>query len=128
MNIAEQKKCLACDKVIKGRSDKKFCDDSCRNNYNNAQNSLETNYMRRVINALKKNRRILADLLAKSEKDTAKCKRDTLNSAGFDFSFFTSTYTNKQGATYYFCFEYGYLALEGDWFFLVKQKEERTTG
>jgi predicted nucleic acid-binding Zn ribbon protein len=127
MEKVEPRKCLACNKIVKGRSDKKFCDDSCRNNYNNGQNSIETNYMRRVLHAIKKNRRVLADLLAKSDKDTAKCKRETLNSAGFDFNFFTSLYKNKQGATYYFCFEYGYLALEGDWFFLVKQKEERTS-
>ena len=31
-------KCLQCDKVIRGRIDKKFCDDWCRNNFNNALN------------------------------------------------------------------------------------------
>lgn len=27
--------CLDCGKALVGRADKKFCDDSCRNNYNN---------------------------------------------------------------------------------------------
>ncbi|MFM2387181.1 MAG: hypothetical protein RL660_1938 [Bacteroidota bacterium] len=120
----EKKLCLACGKPVKGRADKKFCDDSCRNNYNNAQNSSETNYMRRVINAIKKNRRILENILASSDKDTAKCKREALTTAGFEFTYHTSTYTNKQGAVYIFCFEYGYLPLEGDWYFIVKRKEE----
>jgi hypothetical protein len=29
--ITEAKKCLACGKQLKGRIDKKFCDDYCRN-------------------------------------------------------------------------------------------------
>jgi len=29
------RKCLHCDHVLKGRTDKKFCDDYCRNTYNN---------------------------------------------------------------------------------------------
>jgi predicted nucleic acid-binding Zn ribbon protein len=117
------RECLACGKTIKGRSDKKFCDDSCRNTYNNAQNSAETNYMRRVINAVKKNRRILAELLETSGKDTTKCRRETLNTAGFEFAYHTNIYVNKNGGAYYFNFEYGYMALEGDWYFIVKRKE-----
>ena len=35
--VADSKVCLACGKPLKGRIDKKFCDDYCRNNYNNQQ-------------------------------------------------------------------------------------------
>jgi len=38
---AENKTCLACGKILKGRVDKKFCDDYCRNNYNNLQKAKE---------------------------------------------------------------------------------------
>ncbi|RYF12576.1 MAG: DUF2116 family Zn-ribbon domain-containing protein, partial [Flavobacteriales bacterium] len=31
--------CLDCNTEIKGRADKKFCDDQCRNNYNNRRKS-----------------------------------------------------------------------------------------
>jgi hypothetical protein len=31
----ETKTCLFCEKPVKGRSDKKFCDDYCRAAYNN---------------------------------------------------------------------------------------------
>jgi len=44
--------CLACNEPLMGRSDKKFCDDQCRNDYNNKLNSDENNFMR-------KNRKIL---------------------------------------------------------------------
>jgi len=29
------RKCLHCNHIIRGRADKKFCDDSCRSAYNN---------------------------------------------------------------------------------------------
>ena len=31
--IVPPKLCLTCNKPVKGRTDKKFCDDYCRNNY-----------------------------------------------------------------------------------------------
>ncbi|MBL7762218.1 MAG: DUF2116 family Zn-ribbon domain-containing protein, partial [Chitinophagaceae bacterium] len=55
--------CLNCGKPLKGRSDKKFCDDSCRNNYNNQLKSIVNNQMRNINNVLGKNRRILESLL-----------------------------------------------------------------
>ena len=62
------KNCLTCDKPLKGRSDKKFCDDYCRNNYNNQLKSITTNQMRNVNNALGKNRRILEELIPAGEE------------------------------------------------------------
>ena len=32
--------CLECGEKIIGRSDKKFCNDACRNSYNNKQNKV----------------------------------------------------------------------------------------
>ena len=34
----QERKCLECGTVLKGRSDKKFCSDYCRNTYNNKVN------------------------------------------------------------------------------------------
>jgi hypothetical protein len=116
----EKKTCANCGEIIKGRADKKFCDDACRNNYNNQLNSDSTNYVRNINNILRKNRRILEDLLP-SEKATNKVSKKKLDEAGFSFSNFTSTYTNKQNQTYFFNYEYGFLPLENDWFMIVKK-------
>jgi hypothetical protein len=43
-------KCLACDKPLKGRTDKKFCDDYCRNNYNNQLKAAKNNVVRNINN------------------------------------------------------------------------------
>ncbi|MEY3426399.1 MAG: hypothetical protein RL679_1757, partial [Bacteroidota bacterium] len=54
--------CNECNRALSGRKDQKFCGDHCRNTFNNRQNEDATNYVRRVNNILRKNRRILATL------------------------------------------------------------------
>ncbi len=116
-------KCLQCEKVLKGRSDKKFCDDYCRAAYNNDLKSAANNYVRNINNALGKNRRILQTLLPETEQ-MKKTTRDKLLELGFQFKYGTHNYTNQKGNVYFFCYEYGYLPLENDWFLIVKRNEE----
>jgi predicted nucleic acid-binding Zn ribbon protein len=116
----EAKTCLECGDAIKGRADKKFCSDLCRNSFNNKHNRDANNYIRNVNNILRKNRRILAEL---NPKGKMKASRNTLTDKGFNFNYFTSTYTTKTGNTYYFCYEQGYLELENDQYALVIKQE-----
>lgn len=123
--VAETKAklCLNCDKPVKGRTDKKFCDDYCRNNYNNQLKSNTINLVRNINNALGKNRRILEDMFGPTE-DPIKTTKNKLLQKGFQFNYITQTFTNKKGDTYYYCYDFGYLPLENDWYLLVKRKEE----
>ena len=118
------KNCLACDKPMKGRSDKKFCDDYCRNAYHNYMKSADSRYQRAVNSLLRKNRRILQSKLG--DRETVKITRELLLQQGFSFSYHTHSYRARTGNTYYYCYEYGYLALENDQFLLVRQKEPVT--
>jgi transcriptional accessory protein Tex/SPT6 len=117
------RKCETCGKTLKGRSDKKFCDDFCRNNFNNRLKSTDNNYVRNVTNALRKNRRILQDCLPE-DAELVKTTSEKLHHAGFNFKYHTHTYTNKKGNTYFFCYEFGYLPLEQDRFLIVKRQDE----
>ncbi len=121
--LLTSKLCLNCDKPVKGRTDKKFCDDYCRNNYNNQLKSNTINLVRNINNALGKNRRILEDMISAGE-DMIKTTKDKLLQKGFQFKYFTHTYTNKKGNIYFFCYDMGYLPLDNDWYLLVKRKEE----
>src|SRR5688572_26181230 len=112
--------CIECSTAFKGRVDKKFCSDQCRTTYNNRQKSLENNYIRDVNNILKKNRRILLQF---NPDGKSKVTRDKLKSKGFDFNYYTSTYTTKEGAQYFYCYEQGYLLIEKDQCLLVIKKE-----
>ncbi|MDP4262461.1 MAG: hypothetical protein Q8941_08015 [Bacteroidota bacterium] len=120
---SKNKQCLTCGKTLKGRPDKKFCDSGCRNSYNNRLKSEGTNFVRNVNNALLKNRRILERLLPTGEK-TARANKEKLQELGFQFNYLTHFIKNNRGAVYCFCYEYGYLPLGGDWYLIVKRKDE----
>lgn len=118
-----EKNCPVCGDPIVGRVDKVFCSDQCRNTYNNKLNSDANNLVRNVNNALRKNRRVLAELSSQSGK--AMVTKDTLLSKGFDFTYHTHTYTTKRGDIYRYCYEYGYLFLEDkNLYLLVTHKEK----
>lgn len=112
------KTCLECGEKIVGREDKKFCSDGCRNSYNNKINKDSTNFMRNVNNKLRKNYRILSALNVDGKSKTTRTK---LLSKGFDFEFFTNILNTKTGNTYYFVYDQGYMALENDYYMLVKK-------
>ena len=120
--MTEKRICPDCGEPIKGRSDKKFCSDLCRNNYNNKLNSDTTNYVRNVNNILRRNRRIIEEL---TPDDKAKTHKSKLLEKGFDFGYYTNIYKTQKGVLYYFCYEYGYLPLENDFYFLVKRNEKK---
>lgn len=110
--------CQECGERLKGRSDKKFCDDNCRNSYHNARNKDVSAYIRNTNNQLRKNHRILEQL---NTRDKTKVNRKTLIRSGFDFDLHTGIYTTKAGSVYFYVYDQGYLALEKDLFLLVKR-------
>lgn len=106
-----ERKCLDCGDALHGRADKKFCSDQCRNNYNNRLNRDSNNYVRNVHGLLRKNRRILADLIVEGRSTIHK---DALYALGFNFSFFTHIIELRDGTRCQYCFEYGFRELEED--------------
>jgi hypothetical protein len=118
--MLEARVCLDCGKPLNGRKDKKFCDDACRNNHNNKLNSEDTVYVKKVNSVLKKNRKILQELIPSDGKITVMEKK--LKDAEFNFSFYTHEYITKTGTLYRFCYEYGYLKLEENRYMLVKRE------
>ena len=118
----DERKCLNCGSSIRGRSDKKFCDDGCRNNYHNQHNSADNNLVRDINHKLMRNRRILQQLLPAHEKKKI-TNREHLYASGFHFHYMTHTHTNTRGNTYKFCYDHGYLLLDGDRILIVRRKE-----
>ena len=110
--------CLECGEKIIGRSDKKFCNDACRNAYNNKQNKDSSNLMRNVNNKLRRNYRILTETNIEGKTKVAKSKLDGL---GFDFSYFTQIKIYKNGSEYKFVYDQGYKILEDDFILIVKK-------
>ncbi len=115
----ETKQCLECGEKIVGRIDKKFCTDYCRNSYNNKVNKESKNLIRNTNNRLRKNYKVLSEL---NTTGKTKVTRTKLFDQGFDFNFFTSIYKTKTGNVYFYVYDQGYLALENDYFLLIKRE------
>lgn len=118
--MEEDKKCLYCHKKLLGRSDKKFCNDYCRNAFNNQIKGSVNNTVRNINNKLKRNRNILEQML--HGEQNKKAHKEHFNKEGFHFDYHTHTLKNQKGDTYFFCYEYGYLQTGEDWFLVVKSK------
>ena len=112
------RKCLECGDKVVGRIDKKFCSDYCRNTYNNKVNKESKNLIRNINNRLRKNYKVLSEL---NKSGKTKVTRNKLYDRGFDFQLFTSIYTTKTGNIYYYIYDQGYLALENEYYLLIKR-------
>lgn len=122
MHQQAPKLCLSCSKPLLGRTDKKFCNDYCRNAFNNQRKLINSGYIRSINNQLLKNRRILESLLPPTE-EMSKASKDKLTQLGFVFKYSTHSYVNKKGNVYFFCYDYGYLPLDNDVYLIVKRRE-----
>ncbi|WP_292010745.1 DUF2116 family Zn-ribbon domain-containing protein [Chryseobacterium sp.] len=111
--------CIECGEKIIGRSDKKFCNDACRNAYNNKQNKDSNNLMRNINNKLRKNYRILREI---NKEGKTKILRSKLNAFGFDFDYFTHLKVYKNGSEYKFIYDYGYKILEDNFVLIVRNQ------
>ncbi len=85
--------------------------------------SMNSTSIKDINNVLVKNRKVLETALG--DKEMEKITKEKLLQNGLNFKYITHTYTNKKGNTYCFCYEYGYLPLENDWYLVVKRKDEQ---
>ena len=101
------RKCLNCQEVVDGRTDKKFCSPYCKSafHYQDSKKSEDSTF-KRIDNQLKLNRRLLKSY-NKSGKSTI--RKETLIQEGFNPKYITHWWKNKRGDTYLFCFEFGFL-------------------
>ncbi len=111
--------CLDCGDKLLGRSDKKFCSDHCRNNYNNRINKDVNSFVRNVHTLLRKNRKVLSDLYASGKR---KIHIDALIVSGFNFNFITQVNESGDGSVCKYCFEFGYRELGDDYIELIENK------
>jgi hypothetical protein len=114
------KYCLACNRSIKGRTDKKFCDGSCRNSYNNRLYSYSIPVIRKINNSLRKNRRILEELFLGLDIKALVVERKKLVELGFQFKYFTEQSHSDKKEQYYYCYDYGYRSIDSEKVLAVK--------
>ncbi len=118
----ENRYCQCCAQVLYGRLDKKFCDDGCRNNYNNQQNSVQNKEIRIINRVLKRNRAILLKLLELGNKPT-KIDREFLLLEGFNFRYMTQQGISPDGQTYQICYDVGLISKQNMEYLIVLAKD-----
>lgn len=103
----KQKNCLACNKELQGRRDKKYCDPYCKSAfyYKKVQEDNISFYVR-VDRQLKTNRRILKNY---NKAGKATVRVETLLNLGFKPKFFTHFWKNRNDEVYRFVYEFGFL-------------------
>jgi hypothetical protein len=102
--MKKNRSCRECDNELKGRSDKKFCDDYCRSAYNYRKSKEEYRSMNRVHRVLKRNRKILKLFWEAGQRLVSK---ELLVINGFDFEFVTQV-EKQNGSLCFRCYEFGY--------------------
>ena len=99
--------CLACNRELKGRSDKKFCDTQCRSTFHNTNKAPHEVEIQNINSLLRSNRSLMAHFCP-SGKSTV--DKQVLTKLGFKFDLFTHIFPFSTG-TYFFCYDYGYLPI-----------------
>ncbi len=118
----EKRYCQCCAQVLHGRLDKKFCDEGCRNNFNNQQNSVQNKEIRLINRILKRNRAILLGLLALEKKPT-KVDRECLLLEGFNFRYMTQHGVGSNGQSYQICYDVGLIPEQNTNYLIVLAKD-----
>lgn len=112
--------CLTCSKTVVGRSDKKFCNDYCRNVFNNSRKVPEPPVVANINRILARNRSIMNSFLNGNET-RKKMDRDKLLIEGFHFNYYTHKCSNNRGKVYYYCYDTGYTNIDADQVIVIRQ-------
>lgn len=118
----EKRYCQCCAQVLHGRMDKKFCDEGCRNNFNNQQNSVQNKEIRIINRVLKRNRTILLKLLEIGNQST-KVDREYLLMEGFNFRYMTQQGISPDGQSYQICYDVGLISEQDRNYLIVLAKD-----
>lgn len=118
---AKPNHCLYCNQEIKGRSDKKFCDPSCKSAYHNQKPKSDEAYIRAINKQLRKNRSAMRTACPLGK---ATIRKSFLIKLGMEFSHYTHHWKSPRGNTYTFCYDYGYLQIQDPDKVLIIQKQD----
>ncbi|PWS30262.1 hypothetical protein [Pedobacter paludis] len=111
-DIAQTRKtCDYCGRVLHGRSDQRFCNDSCRNNFNRRKRAAEKieehENTPEIFRIIKKNYELLKKVYRRPmEADVSgTMKTEEFLLMGVNPRFCTSSFTDSQGMTWFCMFE-----------------------
>lgn len=102
------KRCLTCGEKLSGRSDKKFCNQACRNDFHNGLKPRYDSLESRLLLSFRKNRNILTELIREGKQQAA---IEDLRKKGFDPEAITGIRQKTDGQLVLCCYEYRLLTI-----------------
>lgn len=107
---------------MKGRSDKMYCDISCKNAYNYKKQTEGMAVVMMVDKILHRNYSIMERIFADDKRKYFKMPKLALTKMGFDFNYYTGTYINSKGKTYHYIYDYAWMEFSNQEIMVVKGK------
>ena len=124
-----EKHCEECGRPLFGRTDKRFCNDTCRNAFNRKKTAgafvVYHENMAEIFKILQNNYEILQSLGPIEPEGYANVTVERLVTAGFDFNFCTSIYQERD-ELWRFCFDRGWFLLD-DEICVIRDRDEQVT-
>ena len=122
------KECPNCgEEILIGRTDKRFCGDACRTDFNNRVKLNKRwqfpEFVRNISKILINNYQIMSKLNFNGKTIVSE---QQLKDLGFNFNYHTSCQTTKKGDVYHFCFDQGYLKIKDNQVLMVVQPNQTT--
>jgi hypothetical protein len=102
--------CRHCGKPLRGRSDKLYCDISCKNAFHNQEQKNDLRAIEQIDRILRHNRKVLKAVLG--DRPKAKVSRTALIRQGFDFKYYTHHQRGSNNIELTCCYDFGYLHLD----------------
>jgi hypothetical protein len=117
-NEAEEKRCcIFCGRELSGRSDKKFCDDNCRNNHSYKQNKYNNDVINKINKSLLYNRNILKSITKSRRKIV---KKQILVNSKFNFDMMTGVRRTQKQQEYKLVYDYAYRYINDEDVLIIK--------
>ena len=115
----ESPDCKKYFKKTSGRKGKRFCNDGCRNAYNNAKKKKKSGQVEMINDILEKNHSILQELIGnQSYKYVAE---RILRDKGFNSRYFTHPFESAQKILFSVCYDIAYRKEENGTFKILKE-------
>ena len=107
--MSQQKKyCRLCKKIVRGRSDKKFCSNACKNEYHFRLRKSTQGVVTETDKILHRNRPILLECIGKNKKQI-RISRTILDKKKFNHSYITGYYINSKEKVYHLIYDFAWM-------------------
>lgn len=115
-----KRNCRLCKAPFSGRADKIFCTIACKNEYHVRLRRATAFTVRETDKILHRNRSILLEIMGKN-KTQKKVNRLILEKKKFRFHYFTGSYTNSRGKTYYYVYDFAWMTFSDQEVLITKK-------